>query len=85
MSVADRNFEPMKEVSTMTASTFGTTSNTASIARRPIVDVTVERIARGLLAWSDRRAQNNRILHERMALLLENQRSTERGGSQLGR
>jgi hypothetical protein len=85
MSVVDRKFEPMKEVSTMTASTFGTTSNTTAIARRPAVDVAVERIARSLLAWSDRRAKKHQLSHERMALMLENQRSAHRGGSSLGR
>ena len=85
MSVVDRNFEPMKEVSTMTASTFGTTSNTTAIARRPVVDAAALRIAGGLLAWSDRRAQKNQLSHERVALMLENQRSAYHGGSGLCR
>jgi hypothetical protein len=81
----------MKEVSTMTASTFGTTSNTntmydnSTVARRPAVDVAVERLAKSLLAWSDRRAKKNQLSHERMALILENQRSAHHGGSPLGR
>jgi hypothetical protein len=75
----------MKEVSTMTASSFGTTSNTTAIAHRPAVDAAVERIARSLLAWSDRRAQKNQLTNERMALILENQRSAYRGGSSLNR
>ncbi len=69
----------------MTASTFGTTSNTTAIARRPAIDVAVERLAKSLLAWSDRRAQKNQVSHERMALILENQRSAGHGGSPLGR
>jgi hypothetical protein len=75
----------MKEVSTMTASTFGTTSNTTTVPRRPAVDIAVERLAKSLLAWSDRRAQKHQLSHERMALILENQRSAHHGGSSLGR
>jgi hypothetical protein len=85
MSVVDRNFESMKEVSTMTASAFSTTSNTSTIARRPTFDLLVERLAKNLLAWSDRRAKKNQLTHERMALILENQRGAHRGGSGLGR
>jgi hypothetical protein len=84
LSVVDRNFEHMKEVSTMTAGAFSHQSNT-TIARRPASDVLVEKVALRLLAWSDRRAVKNQLSHERMALLIENQRSSSRGGSSLGR
>ena len=83
MSVAGRNFEHMKEVSTMTAQAFSHQSNT-TIARRPASDVLVEKVALRLLAWSDRRAVKNQLTHERMALLLENQHSATRGGSSVG-
>jgi hypothetical protein len=85
MSVVDRTFEPMKEVSTMTVSTFGTTSNTTAIARRPAVDAAALRLARGLVAWSERRASKSQLSHERVVLMLENQRSAHHGGSPLNR
>jgi hypothetical protein len=86
----------MKEVTTMTTSTFGTTSNTTTIhgngmhgnrtvARRPAIDVAVERLARSLLAWSARRAKKNELTGERMALIIANERSAPHGGSQIGR
>ncbi len=72
----------------MTAGTFSHQSN-STIAHRPTSDVLVEKVALRLLAWSDRRAakraERNVLTHERMALLLENQRSATRGGSSLGR
>ncbi|MCW2749942.1 MAG: hypothetical protein JWR83_1052 [Aeromicrobium sp.] len=68
----------------MTAGAFSHQSNT-TIARRPASDVLVEKVALRLLAWSDRRAVKNQLSHERMALILENQRSSSRGGSPLGR
>jgi hypothetical protein len=79
----------MKEVSTMTASAMNTssmtTSGTTRTAHRPAADALVEKVALRLLAWSDRRAKKNQLTHERMALLLENQRASTRGGSSLGR
>jgi hypothetical protein len=70
----------------MSASVFNAQSDTtAAHARRSGVDVLIERAARSLLAWSDRRAAKNRISHERMALILENQRNSTRGGSSGGR
>jgi hypothetical protein len=74
----------MKEVSTMTASAFSHQSNTTT-AHRPVSDVLVEKVALRLLAWSDRRAAKNQLTHERMALILDNQRNATRGGSSLGR
>jgi hypothetical protein len=78
----------MKEVSTMTAQAFSHHSSN-TIAHRPTSDVLVEKVALRLLAWSDRRAvkrtAKNVLTHERMALLLESQRSASRGGSSLGR
>jgi hypothetical protein len=78
----------MKEVSTMTAGAFSHQSIT-TIVHRPTSDVLVEKLALRLLAWSDRRAvkraARNVLTHERMALLLENQRSAHLGGSSLGR
>ena len=55
----------------------------------PASDLLIEKVALSLLAWSDRRVQKSRvqktkISHERMALLLENQRTTDRSGSSLG-
>jgi hypothetical protein len=101
MSVVDRKFEPMKEVSTMTAHVLNSGAmnspamNSAAmsshshraasiIAARPASDILIEKVALSLLAWSDRRAQKSRITHERMTLLLENQRIANRNGSSLG-
>jgi hypothetical protein len=81
----------MKEVSTMSTSTFGTTSNNhtmydnSTAARRPAVDVAVERLAKSLLAWSARRAKKNELTHERMMLIIANERTAPHGGSQIGR
>jgi len=63
----------------------GPTLTGTAMARRPASDLLVEKVALGLLAWSDRRLQKNRITHERMALLLENERAASRSGSPLGR
>jgi hypothetical protein len=54
-------------------------------AHRPAVDLLVERAAKSMLAWSDRRAAKNQLGTDRVALLLENQREATRGGSSLGR
>ncbi len=79
----------MKGVSAMTASAMNTSaltkSGTTSTAHRPAADALVEKVALRLLAWSERRATKNQLMHERMALLLENQRNSTRGGSSLGR
>jgi hypothetical protein len=69
----------------MTAPTFTTHSHATTIARRPAVDVLVERLARSLLAWSDRRANANQLSNERVTLLRENQRNSACGGSALGK
>ena len=69
----------------MTASAFATQSNTTTGARRPAVDVAVQALAKSLLAWSDRRAARNQFTTDRMALVLKNQRTANRGGSPLGR
>jgi hypothetical protein len=49
--------------------------------RRPALDMMVERVARGLLAWSERRVARLQISHERMALLRANERTASSGGS----
>jgi hypothetical protein len=89
LSVVDRKFEPMKEVSTMTAQALsnssGTTGSGNFTAARPAVDILIEKLALSLLAWSERRAKKNQLTHERIALILENQRNASRGGSPLGR
>jgi hypothetical protein len=54
-------------------------------AHRPTFDILVERVARSMLAWSNRRATQNQVGADRVALLLENQRESTRGGSSLGR
>ncbi len=63
----------------MTTTTFNSRN-----AHRPALDLAVERVALGLLRWSQRRAVNVQPTHERMALLIENQRA-HRAGSSLGR
>ena len=68
----------------MTASALSHQSNT-TIAHRPVGDVLVEKIALRLLAWSERRVQKNQLTHERMALILDNQRAAHHGGSSLVR
>ena len=68
----------------MTAQAFSHHSN-STIAHRSVVDILVERAARSMLAWSDRRAKKNQLGAERVSLLLDNQRQTTRGGSSLGR
>lgn len=57
----------------------------STIAQRPLVEVLVERAARRMLAWSDRRANSNRISHERMQLLRANQGLATHGGSAVAR
>jgi hypothetical protein len=52
---------------------------------RPAVDLLVERAARSMLAWSERRARTSVIGADRIALLVENQREAARGGSSIGR
>ena len=84
MSVVDRKFEPMKEVSTMTAQAYSRHPGT-TVAARPAADILIEKVALKLLAWSDSRAKKSQLTHERMALILENQRAANRGGSSLGR
>jgi hypothetical protein len=61
-------------------------SSTSALARsasirRPALDLMVERVARGLLAWSDRRVARLQVSHERMQLLRANERTAARGGS----
>ena len=56
-----------------------------TVAARPAADILIEKIALKLLAWSESRAKKNQLTHERMALMLENQRAANRGGSSLGR
>jgi hypothetical protein len=77
----------MKEVSTMTVHAFSNQSHTTT-AHRPVSDVLVEKVALRMLAWSDRRATKravkNPLTHERMALILENERNTHHDGSSLG-
>jgi hypothetical protein len=68
----------------MTAHALSHQSN-STIAHRPAADVLVEKVALRLLAWSERRVQKDQFTHERMALVLENQRSAHRGGSSIGR
>jgi hypothetical protein len=91
MSVVDRKFESMKEVSTMTAHVLNSGAMSShshraasTIAARPTSDILIEKVALSLLAWSDRRAQKSIITHERMTLLLQNQRIANRNGSSLG-
>jgi hypothetical protein len=73
----------------MTAPAFNAPSNTTPITHRPALDTLVEGVAKGLLAWSDRRAneraRTTALTHERMALILENRRRAPRGGSSLDR
>jgi hypothetical protein len=78
-----------KEVTAMTTAL----SNHQSLSRqasrvathRPAVDILVERAARSMLAWSERRARTSMVGADRIALLVENQRAAERGGSAIGR
>jgi hypothetical protein len=56
-----------------------------TISHRPTVDLLVERAARNMLAWSERRAQKSQLSHERMDLLLDNERAAAPGGSSLAR
>ncbi len=60
----------------MTSTTFSTHTT-----RRPALDAAVERVALGLLRWSHRRAELTTPTHERMALLLENERVRTAGSS----
>ena len=57
------------------------TSTTLShhTTRRPALDVAVERVALGLLRWSSRRTELTKPSHERVALLLENERACKAG------
>ncbi|MEJ1230129.1 MAG: hypothetical protein WDM88_05120 [Galbitalea sp.] len=53
--------------------------------RRPMIDVAVERLARRLLRWSERRAALTQPPHERMTLIVHNERTRPAGGSTVGR
>jgi hypothetical protein len=89
LSVVDHKFEPMKEVSTMTAQALshssGTTGLGTTIGARPASDILIERVALSMLAWSDRRAKKNQFTSDRVARLREVERSAHLGGSPLGR
>jgi hypothetical protein len=41
---------------------------------RPAIDVVAERMAKGLLNWTNRRAERTAPSHERMALLIDNEK-----------
>ena len=41
---------------------------------RPAIDVVAEKMAKGLLNWTNRRAERTAPSHERMALLIDNQK-----------
>jgi len=74
----------------MTMSTINTATNHAVMSHhtsthRPAVDILVERAARSMLAWSDRRAGKNQVSHERMELLRANECAAVRGGSDVAR
>jgi endonuclease III len=74
----------------MTMSTINTVTNHSVMshhtsAHRPAVDVLVERAARSMLAWSDRRANKNQISHERMDLIRANECVAVHGGSSVAR
>ena len=73
----------------MTTSTMNTLSNHSSMsshsAHRPAIDILVERAARSMLAWSDRRAGKNQVSHERMELLRANECAAAHGGSDVAR
>ena len=56
-----------------------------TVAARPAADILIEKVALKLLAWSESRVKKNQLTHERMSLMLENQRAANRGGSPLGR
>jgi hypothetical protein len=87
MSVVTRNLINRNEVETMSTTTISQQSCT-TVTRRPAVDVLAEKLARRLLAWSDRRQemrsqedrgkrsarQSVQPSHERMALIRENER-----------
>jgi hypothetical protein len=83
MSVVARNLINRNEVETMSTTTISQHSCT-TVARRPAVDVLAQKLARRLLAWSDRRQemrseevrgqQSAQPSHERMALIRENER-----------
>ena len=74
----------------MTTSTINTLTNHSAVthrtsARRPAVDILVERAARRMLAWSDRRASKNQLSHERMDLMRANECLAAQGGSSVAR
>lgn len=60
-------------------------SNTqcAGMVRRPTVDVLAEKVARSLLAWTNRRAQIARPSNDRVALIRANEklRTSALGGA----
>lgn len=57
----------------------------STLAPRPVFDVLVERAARKMLAWANRRASKTVVSHERMSLLIANERTRSSGGSAIGR
>jgi hypothetical protein len=71
--------------STLTTLTNHSAMSSHTIAHRPAVDILVERAARGMLAWSDRRANKNQLSHERMHLLRANLCAATHGGSDVAR
>jgi hypothetical protein len=72
-------------MSTINAATNHSVMSHHSIAHRPAVDILVERAARGMLAWSERRANKNQVSHERMDLLRANECIAAHGGSDVAR
>jgi hypothetical protein len=84
MSVAGRNLYNRNEVNKMSTSAISS-DRSITIARRPRVDVMVERLARRLLRWSEARSDKLQLSHARVALLRENERTRFVGGSSLGR
>jgi hypothetical protein len=75
----------MSTINAVTNQSALSASCSAAIAHRPAVDILVERAARSMLAWSDRRANQNQISHERMDLLRANECLAARGGSDVAR
>jgi hypothetical protein len=78
MSVVGRNLKGENEVKTMTTPTMSATPTIRSSANYGVTERLAAHLALALLRWSNRRADRSQPTHERMALMLDNERVSAR-------
>jgi hypothetical protein len=74
MSVVGRNFREENEVKTMTTPTMTAVRPISSSAHYGATERLAAHLALALLRWSNRRAVRSQPTHERMAIMLDNER-----------